>query len=76
MLKRNPNAIQVGLTATPRYWEGGSEEERKEDEEITANNLKCFGEPVYEYDMGQGIEDGYLPACEIIKREINLDLRG
>lgn len=76
VLKRNPNAIQIGLTATPRYWEGGSEEERKEDEEITANNLKYFSEPVYEYDMGQGIEDGYLPACEIIKREINLDLRG
>jgi len=26
--------------------------------------------------MAQGIEDGYLPACEIIKREINLDVTG
>lgn len=76
VLKRNPDAIQIGLTATPRYWKGGSEEERKEDEEITANNIKYFGEPVYEYDMAQGIEDGYLPACEIIRRDINLDLTG
>lgn len=76
VLKRNPNAIQIGLTATPRYWEGGSEEDRKRDEEITANNLQYFGEPVYEYDIAQGIEDGYLPACEIIRRDINLDLVG
>lgn len=76
ILRNNPDAIQIGLTATPRYWEGGSEEERKEDEEITSNNIKYFGEPVYEYDMAQGIEDGYLPACEIIKREVNLDMTG
>lgn len=76
VLKRNPDAIQIGLTATPRYWEGGSEEERKGDEAITANNIQYFGEPVYEYDMAQGIEDGYLPACEIIRREINLDMSG
>lgn len=76
ILRRNPEAIQIGLTATPRSFEGGTEQERKEDEEITANNLKYFGEPVYEYDMAQGIEDGYLPACEIIKRDINLDLIG
>ncbi len=76
VLKRNPEAIQIGLTATPRHWEGGADEERKQDEEITANNLKYFGEPVYEYDMAQGIEDGYLPACEIITREVNLDITG
>jgi len=76
ILKNNPDAIQIGLTATPRYWEGGDEEEKKTDIEITANNIEYFGEPVYEYDMAQGIEDGYLPACEIIKREINLDQTG
>jgi type I restriction enzyme R subunit len=76
VLRRNPDAVQVGLTATPRHWEGGNREERKGDEEITANNLQYFGEPVYEYDMAQGIDDGYLPACEIIKRDINLDLTG
>lgn len=76
VLKRNPQAIQIGLTATPRYWEGGSKEDRKIDEEITANNLEYFGKPVYEYSMSQGIEDGYLPACEIIKRSTDLDQRG
>lgn len=76
VLKRNPDAVQIGLTATPRSFEGGTDEERKSDEEITANNLKYFGEPVYEYDMAQGIEDGYLAACEIIRRDINLDISG
>jgi len=76
ILRRNPKAVQVGLTATPRSFEGGSKEERREDEEITANNLKYFGEPVYEYDMAQGIEDGYIAACEIIRRDIDIDSRG
>lgn len=76
ILKNNPNAIQIGLTATPRYWAGGNQEERKADAEITANNLEYFGDPVYEYDMAQGIEDGYLPACEIVKRDVNLDKVG
>jgi len=76
VLRQNPEAVQIGLTATPRSFEGGSEEERRQDEEITANNLEYFGEPVYEYDMAQGIEDGYLPACEIIRREVNLDTSG
>lgn len=76
VLKKNAEAVQIGLTATPRYWEGGAEEEKIEDREITANNLKYFGDPIYEYDMAQGIEDGYLPACEIIRREANLDIIG
>jgi len=76
VLRRNPKAVQIGLTATPRSFEGGTKEERYEDEEITANNLEYFGDPVYEYDMTQGVEDGYIAACEIIRREVNLDSRG
>lgn len=76
VLTRNPNAVQIGLTATPRYWEGGSKEERRLDEEITSNNIEYFDDPVYEYSMAQGIEDGYLPACEIIRRITDLDERG
>jgi len=76
VLRRNPEAVQIGLTATPRSFEGGNEEERKGDEEITANNLRYFGGPVYEYDMAQGIEDGYLPACEIVRRRTDLDEKG
>ncbi|MEM3473709.1 MAG: DEAD/DEAH box helicase family protein [Nitrososphaeria archaeon] len=76
VLKKNPEAIQIGLTATPRQIKGGTDREREEDEQITRDNIAYFGEPVYEYPMSQGIEDGYLPACEIVKREINLDLIG
>lgn len=66
VLTRNPGAVQVGLTATPRRL--GLIENTKEartDDQIIADNYRWFGEPVYEYDMAQGIEDGYLAACEI-----------
>jgi type I restriction enzyme R subunit len=71
VLTRNPNAVQVGLTATPRQLKDLNT--TPEDEKITADNLKYFGEPVYEYDMAQGMEDGYLAACEVIQRDIFLD---
>jgi type I restriction enzyme R subunit len=73
VLTRNPQAVQIGLTATPRQFkvEAGSE-----DAQISADNIRHFGEPVYEYDMSQGIEDGYLAACEIIRRDIFLDDKG
>jgi type I restriction enzyme, R subunit len=71
VFERNPNAIQIGLTATPRKIKYTEEnEETRKDEQITADNYKHFGEPVYEYDLTQGIEDGYLAACEIISRDI------
>ena len=47
--------------------------EAEADRQVNADNLRHFGEPVYEYDMGQGIEDGYLAACEIVRRDIFLD---
>ncbi|MDE3097463.1 MAG: DEAD/DEAH box helicase family protein, partial [Chloroflexota bacterium] len=74
VLTRNPNAVQVGLTATPRQLVGAVESpEAKADAQITADNYKWFGEPVYEYDIAQGIEDGYLAACEIVRRDIFID---
>jgi type I restriction enzyme, R subunit len=77
VLTRNPAAVQVGLTATPRRYEIAEEtKEAEQDEEITANNIRHFGEPVYNYDMSQGIEDGYLAACEIQKGRVNLDDTG
>ncbi|MDP2857788.1 MAG: helicase-related protein, partial [Bacillota bacterium] len=84
VLTRNPNAVQIGLTATPRqlrfvtgrakpsvksYIARGEEDDAK----IIADNLHHFGAPVYEYDMAQGIEDGYLAACDILRRDIFLD---
>jgi len=74
VLKRNPNAIHIGLTATPRKLH----EDKKapaEDQEITASNLRYFGEPVYEYTLIQAQEDGYLAACEIVKRKASIDNR-
>jgi len=77
VLTRNPGAVQIGLTATPRHLEiAGKTKEAEADAQITADNIRHFGEPVYEYDMSQGIEDGYLPACEIQKGRVNLDETG
>jgi type I restriction enzyme R subunit len=72
VLRRNPNAIHIGLTATPRKLEE-SDKASKEDQEITANNRQYFGEPVYEYTLIQAQEDGYLAACEIVKRKPSID---
>ncbi len=77
ILTRNNKAVQIGLTATPRQLQTSEDtEEAKQDTEITANNLKYFGEPVYEYNMSQAMEDGYLAACEIQKGRVNLDKSG
>jgi type I restriction enzyme, R subunit len=74
VLTRNADAIQIGLTATPRHLEFTEKSrEAQADAQITADNLRYFGEPVYEYDVSQGIEDGYLAACEIVRRDIFLD---
>ncbi len=72
VLKRNPKAIHIGLTATPRKLEE-SKHASQEDQEITANNRQYFGEPVYEYTLIQAQEDGYLAACEIVKRKASID---
>ena len=77
VLTRNPSAVQIGLTATPRHLEITEKtKEAEADAQITADNIRHFGEPVYEYDMSQGIEDGYLAACEIQKGRVNLDETG
>jgi len=72
VLLRNPYAIQIGLTATPRQLRE-SKNQSREDSLITANNLKYFGETVYEYTLIQAQEDGYLAACEIVKRRASID---
>lgn len=74
VLKRNPNAIHLGLTATPRKLHE-DKDAPADDQEISANNLRYFGEPVYEYTLIQAQEDGYLAACEIVKRKASIDNR-
>jgi len=57
VLKRNPDAVQIGLTATPRKIDLKEKNPAAlQDLEINADNLQYFGDPVYEYDMSQGIE--------------------
>ena len=75
VLLRNPNAVQIGLTATPRIITGTGPD-TEQDEEITAHNLRYFGAPTYEYSITQGMEDGYLAACRIRKSSVNLDETG
>ena len=74
ILRRNANAVHIGLTATPR---GLAERDNSEDhQKIIADNYRYFGEPVYSYGLAQGAEDGYLALCEIRKAAINLDITG
>ena len=64
ILKYFNNAIHLGLTATPK---------RGENVDV----YHYFGEPVYEYKLAQGIEDGYLaPPEEIIRVYTNVDKEG
>jgi len=77
VLTRNNDAVQIGLTATPRSLIiKGNSKEAEADRKVTADNLRYFGEPVYEYTMHQATEDGYLAACEIQRGRVNLDDTG
>ena len=81
ILESNREAIQVGLTATPRHIrvkENKSEDEEtvrgiEEDRRKLADNFKYFGEPPYEYPYEQGVEDGYLAPAEIEQYDIYHD---
>jgi superfamily II DNA or RNA helicase len=63
IFKRFANAIQFGMTATP-----------KRDDNI--DTYAYFGEPVYSYSLGQGIEDGFLAPYKIHKIFTNIDKEG
>jgi type I restriction enzyme R subunit len=74
VLTRNTDAVQIGLTATPREFDYTEDSPAsRDDEQVSADNYRYFGEPAYEYSMGQGIEDGWLAAMEIIRNDIFLD---
>lgn len=57
------DAIQIGMTATP-----------KETEDVS--NINYFGEPIYTYSLKQGIEDGFLAPYKVVKVGIDRDLEG
>lgn len=77
VLRMNPDAVQIGLTATPRQLTTTQNtDEARADAAITADNLAYFGEPVYEYEIGQAMADGYLAAMDIKLALVDLDARG
>jgi len=77
VLTRNADAVQIGLTATPRILRTTEDTpEAREDLAITANNLAYFGPPAYEYTLSQAMEDGYLAACEVLKGRVDIDEPG
>jgi type I restriction enzyme R subunit len=74
ILSDNPEAVQIGLTATPRILRSSANTPAvSDDKAITAHNLQYFGDPVYEYTMGAGMEDGYIARCEVIRRRVDID---
>lgn len=57
------DAIQVGMTATP-----------KENKKVS--NIDYFGEPLITYKLNDGIDDGFLAPYKVIRVNINKDLEG
>jgi type I restriction enzyme R subunit len=71
ILEKNPDAIQIGLTATPRQIRvpetADLEVLQKVEFErrLLADNIRYFGEPAYVYEYMQGVADGYLAPADI-----------
>ena len=63
VLEHFNTAYHLGMTATP-----------KREDNIDVYDY--FGEPVYEYSMGQAIDDGYLVPYKIYKIATNLYKKG
>jgi type I restriction enzyme R subunit len=57
------DAIQLGLTATPK-------------ETAYVSNINYFGESVYTYTLKQGIQDGFLAPYKVVRIDIDKDLYG
>ena len=53
-------AVQLGMTSTPRR-------------QVNANTYRYFGDPVYQYSLKQGIEDGFLTPFRVKIAESNID---
>jgi type I restriction enzyme R subunit len=57
------NAVQIGLTATP-----------KETEYVS--NITYFNQPIYTYSLKQGIDDGFLAPYKVVRIDIDKDVLG
>ena len=69
-----PGAEALSVAADGGY--DKSQAEILRDAALCADNYAYFGQPVYEYDIAQAIEDGYLAACAIEKGRVSLDETG
>jgi type I restriction enzyme R subunit len=56
-------ATQIGCTATPVQTK-------------VASNTTYFGEPIYEYSLKQGIDDGFLAPYKVLRINIDVDVEG
>ncbi len=74
VLERNADAVQIGLTATPRSFAYGGAAPRHVDaaeiEPLKNDNYAYFGKPVYEYGIAQAMDDGYLAAMQMVLRTV------
>ena len=53
------NATQIGMTATPK-------------ETAYVSNINYFGEPVYQYSLKEGIDDGFLAPFKVYGITLNI----
>jgi type I restriction enzyme, R subunit len=63
ILRYFPSAIQLGMTATPKRSDN-------------VDTYTYFGEPVFTYSLGQGIDDGFLANYKIHRAKTDLDVDG
>jgi type I restriction enzyme R subunit len=74
ILEHFGNALQLGLTATPRELEESAR--MLTDAEKRRDTQQYFGEPVFTYSLKQAIEDGYLVPYLLEERITNVDEEG
>jgi type I restriction enzyme R subunit len=63
ILKHFSGAVHLGMTATPKRTDN-------------VDSYKYFGEPVYVYSYGQGVQDGYLAPFIVHRILTNIDKDG
>ncbi len=60
ILEHFDSAVHVGLTATPKRDDNG-------------DTYKYFGDPIYEYSLKDGINDGFLTPYKVKRVQTNID---
>ncbi len=60
ILEHFGDAVHLGLTATPKRDDNG-------------DTYKYFGDPIYEYSLKEGINDGFLTPYKVKRVQTNID---